>query len=103
MAAPKEADLDLDGIYTFAIQLGKDAGAMLMQGARARMSGGSDGGGVEEKESAVDIVSEVDEGKPLLFSSLSEKEPYGGGDSLSPLESGQGVCASYSSNVRATV
>lgn len=65
MADPTDdVELDLDAIYAFAVQLGKDAGAMLMAGAEARMGGGGDGsgGGFEEKESAVDIVTKTDEG-----------------------------------------
>lgn len=65
MADPTDdVELDLDAIYAFAVQLGKDAGAMLMAGAEARMGGGEDGsgGGFEEKESAVDIVTKTDEG-----------------------------------------
>lgn len=59
-------DVDLGAIYAFAVQLGKDAGDMLMKAAQARFDGGSGGGGggggFEEKESAVDIVTKTDEG-----------------------------------------
>lgn len=71
-------EVDLDAIYTFAVQLGKDAGAMLMAGAQARMGGGGsgnggDGGGAwEEKESAVDIVTKTDEGMLVNFLLLVE-------------------------------
>lgn len=80
MSHPDEAGLDLDAIYAFAIQLGKDAGAMLMEGARARMAGGGDGGGIEEKDSAVDIVTKVDEGRssfPLSRSGAERKADAG--------------------------
>lgn len=59
------SDQELDEIYAFAIQLGKDAGKMLMDGARLRMSG--EGGEGEqkfaEKENAVDIVTKTDTGR----------------------------------------
>ena len=60
MAGPITAE-ELDDIYAFAIQLGKDAGVMLMDAAKLRMASG----GVqksEEKESAVDIVTKTDTG-----------------------------------------
>ena len=56
---------ELSEIYEFAVQLGKDAGRVLMEGATCRM-GGSDGVRVEqaqvEKDSSVDIVTQTDEG-----------------------------------------
>ena len=52
------SDLDLDEIYRFAIQLGKDAGAMLQTAAQARIDGGSQSTHVE-KESAVDLVTQT--------------------------------------------
>ncbi len=56
---------ELDEVYGFAIQLGRDAGDMLMSRARERWNGG-DGGELEvlEKESAVDIVTKTDTGEP---------------------------------------
>jgi hypothetical protein len=51
---------ELDDIYTFAIQLGKDAGAMLQTAANARIAGKARLKSVE-KASAVDIVTETDE------------------------------------------
>ena len=54
--------LDLDEVYTFAIQLGKDAGAMLQSAAEARF-GGSKASEHIEKESAVDIVTQTDIGQ----------------------------------------
>ena len=56
--------MDLDEAYAFAIQLGKDAGAMLTSAAQARFkSGGGGSSAFEEKDSAVDIVTKTDEGK----------------------------------------
>lgn len=58
------SDKELDEIYTFAIQLGKDAGKMLMDGATLRMSSLSGQGEqkFEEKDNAVDIVTKTDTG-----------------------------------------
>lgn len=69
------SDKDLDGIYAFAIQLGKDAGKMLMDGATLRMSS-SPGQGeqkFEEKDNAVDIVTKTDTGMPDLLIELIEE------------------------------
>lgn len=62
------SDKELDGIYAFAIQLGKDAGKILMDRAQLRMSGPAE---VEdqkfvEKENAVDIVTKTDTGNFLM-------------------------------------
>jgi hypothetical protein len=56
------SDLDLDSIYTFAIQLGKDAGQLLQDAAQRRMSG-EDQLEEVEKLNSVDIVTKTDEGK----------------------------------------
>jgi hypothetical protein len=56
------SDLDLDSIYTFALQLGKDAGRMLLEAAQRRMSG-DDQLVEEEKLNSVDIVTKTDEGE----------------------------------------
>ncbi|KAK3305452.1 inositol monophosphatase [Chaetomium strumarium] len=52
----------LDEVYGFAIQLGKDAGKLLLDAAQARI-GGNDSSGQDfcEKDSAVDIVTKTDE------------------------------------------
>ena len=53
----------LDEIYAFAVQLGKDAGNMLMDAARSRFGdSGQTEQAIEEKDSAVDIVTKTDEG-----------------------------------------
>ncbi|KAI4594528.1 hypothetical protein KJ359_008317 [Pestalotiopsis sp. 9143b] len=55
---------ELDEIYAFAVQLGKDAGALLMSFARARWSGtGIPDNAISEKDSSVDIVTKADKGK----------------------------------------
>jgi myo-inositol-1(or 4)-monophosphatase len=53
---------DLDDIYQFAVQLGKDAGAILMDRARLRYEDDSNSEIYTEKENAVDIVTKADEG-----------------------------------------
>lgn len=56
---------ELDDIYAFAVQLGKDAGDLLMSYARTRWSGtGSAAQQLVEKDSSVDIVTKADEGMP---------------------------------------
>jgi myo-inositol-1(or 4)-monophosphatase len=69
-------DSELEEIYQFAIDLGKKAGAKLMDGIHARIGGtisdisSNDTGNAnttsnlafEEKDNAVDIVTQVDEG-----------------------------------------
>jgi hypothetical protein len=62
MASTSESDLDLDSIYAFALQLGKDAGRMLLEAAQRRMSG-DDQLVEEEKANSVDIVTQTDEGE----------------------------------------
>lgn len=55
---------ELNEIYQFAIQLGKDAGKILLDSLERRRTGGSDE--VEEaveKMNAVDIVTQTDNGK----------------------------------------
>lgn len=56
------SELDLDEIYKFAIQLGKDAGRLLLEAAQRRMSGEAQ---LEEEEklNSVDIVTKTDEGE----------------------------------------
>lgn len=60
-------DQELSEVYAFAVQLGKDAGDLLMAAARRRMTGDADSGSsnsieVAEKESSVDIVTQTDHG-----------------------------------------
>ncbi len=63
-------DQELGEIYDFAVQLGKDAGRLLMDFARARW--GDQGSGEQlfsEKDNAVDIVTKADEGMFVLLNS----------------------------------
>ncbi|KAH8736268.1 inositol monophosphatase [Ilyonectria robusta] len=58
-------DKELAEIYAFAVQLGKDAGDMLMAAARRRMDGSGDESSSStvsyvEKENSVDIVTKTD-------------------------------------------
>lgn len=70
------SDAQLEEIYQFAIDLGKKAGAKLMDGIHARIGGTisdissnvasnanmTSNLAFEEKDNAVDIVTQVDEG-----------------------------------------
>jgi myo-inositol-1(or 4)-monophosphatase len=51
---------ELDSIYAFAVDLGKRAGQMLTEAAQIRIDGGN--ATPEQKENAVDLVTETDEG-----------------------------------------
>ena len=64
----------LDEIYAFAVQLGKDAGAMLQQAANLRITGKARSKSVE-KASAVDIVTETDEGMSICASAIGLSGP----------------------------
>lgn len=55
-------ELNLDELYAFALQVGKDAG-QLLQDAQARRISGEQGLVQEEKASSVDIVTKTDEGE----------------------------------------
>lgn len=80
------SDQELSEIYAFAVQLGKDAGDLLMAAARRRMNGDADSGSsnsieVAEKESSVDIVTQTDHGiyQLLLGGSESHADIYSRG------------------------
>lgn len=53
---------DLDAIYAFAVDLGRRAGKLLMDRVEQRISGAA-AQEFEEKENAVDIVTQTDEGE----------------------------------------
>jgi len=61
----------LKKIYDFAVQLGRDAGKMLMDGVEARCGNDTTPGAAAqvqvEKDSSVDIVTQTDEGLWYLF------------------------------------
>ena len=54
---------ELDDVYDFAVQLGKEAGQLLLERAQARSGDGSRTTHVSVKESSVDIVTQTDEGQ----------------------------------------
>lgn len=56
------SDVYLDEIHSFAVQLAKDAGQMLLQAVDTRL-GKQGKAGHDEKESAVDLVTQTDEGQ----------------------------------------
>lgn len=64
-AMDNSSAVDLDEIYAFAVELGKDAGMMLLDAAKLRMSGSSkpEQKNHVQKENAVDLVTETDESK----------------------------------------
>lgn len=57
----------MDEIHAFAVQLGKDAGKMLMDAAKLRMASGGAAHESVEKENAVDIVTKTDTGESDIF------------------------------------
>ncbi|KAI0170047.1 inositol monophosphatase [Pestalotiopsis sp. NC0098] len=66
---------ELDEIYAFAVQLGKDAGALLMSFARARWSGtGTPDNAISEKDSSVDIVTKADKDVEAFIKTAIEKK-----------------------------
>ncbi|KAI9151394.1 Protein qutG [Paramyrothecium foliicola] len=75
------SEQELSEIYAFAVQLGKDAGHLLMQAMQRRMNGDAANGsgpGVEyvQKENAVDIVTKTDNDvEAFIHSSISQKFP----------------------------
>lgn len=55
---------ELDEIYSFAVDLGRKAGDLLMERVEQRISGGEGNSqSFEEKDNAVDIVTQTDEGE----------------------------------------
>jgi myo-inositol-1(or 4)-monophosphatase len=68
MAPTEFTAQELDEVYAFAIDLGKQAGEKLLRGVQGRIDGvpadghGSSNLAFTEKDNAVDIVTQVDEG-----------------------------------------
>lgn len=63
MAVGLPSQDELDEIYAFAKDLGRRAGALLMDRVEQRISGSGDfSQKFEEKDNAVDIVTQTDEG-----------------------------------------
>jgi myo-inositol-1(or 4)-monophosphatase len=58
---------ELDEIYAFAVQLGKDAGAILLERAQERFDGSKQAEQKHvEKVNAVDLVTQTDEGMHIF-------------------------------------
>ncbi|KAF1833238.1 inositol monophosphatase [Decorospora gaudefroyi] len=69
---------ELDDIYTFAVDLGKQAGKMLMEAAQLRISGSCPAPERDhvQKENAVDLVTETDENvEAFIRSQIANKYP----------------------------
>ena len=75
--------IDLDELYAFAVQLGKDAGKLLQDAVDRRCEASQENDQLEhvQKDNAVDLVTQTDEGmtcpyvhdavtSPLLSSAL---------------------------------
>lgn len=58
---PGLSQKELDEIYAFAVDLGRRAGQLLLDGVEKRIDGRGHGA-VSEKDSSVDIVTQADEG-----------------------------------------
>lgn len=81
------SDSQLEEVYSFAVQLGKDAGDMLMLAARRRFDGqGETSASVSyvEKDNSVDIVTATDNGESATIISISET--YGTNNSCIEVE-----------------
>ncbi|KAK3989706.1 protein qutG [Cladorrhinum sp. PSN332] len=61
MAEETLSDKELDEIYAFAIQLGKDAGKLLLQATNLRINNTQQAQSFSEKDNSVDIVTKTDE------------------------------------------
>jgi myo-inositol-1(or 4)-monophosphatase len=65
MSPPQLSQDELKEIYTFALELGKNAGQILMDGVDKRCAGSGADEQVE-KMNSVDIVTQTDKGKKLM-------------------------------------
>jgi len=64
---------ELSEIYDLALEMGKVAGEMLMDGMKKRTTGSSISSlQIEEKDSSVDVVTQVDLGISPLLEGLRE-------------------------------
>lgn len=61
MAVSELTQQQLDEIYAFAVDLGRKAGQLLLESIEKRMDG-EQSREADEKENAVDIVTQTDEG-----------------------------------------
>ncbi|KAF9889744.1 hypothetical protein FE257_007050 [Aspergillus nanangensis] len=75
MAVPDLTQQQLDDIYAFAVDLGRRAGQLLMESIEKRMDG-EEQQTVEEKENAVDIVTQTDEDVEIFIkTAIQNKYP----------------------------
>ena len=63
---------EISDIYDLALEMGKVAGEMLMEGIRKRTIGSTSALQIEEKDSSVDVVTQVDLGISPLLERLRE-------------------------------
>jgi len=63
MPTTSVTEQELDNSYAFAVQLGKNAGKLLLDIAQSRCKG-EETQEAAEKDSSVDIVTKADEGQP---------------------------------------
>ena len=75
MAVTSLTQGELDEIYAFAVDLGRKAGKLLMERVEQRISG-SEGHSqkFEEKDNAVDIVTQTDEGEEFVRPDQRDRE-----------------------------
>lgn len=71
MAVPDLTQQQLDEIYAFAVDLGRKAGQLLLESVEKRI-GGEQSAEADEKENAVDIVTQTDEGSSSICFSIHE-------------------------------
>ncbi|KAJ5432798.1 Protein qutG [Penicillium daleae] len=76
MAAGQLSQDELDEIYAFAVDLGRKAGDLLMERVEQRIAGGDSPQTFEEKENAVDIVTQTDEDvEVFIHNAIQSKYP----------------------------
>ncbi|CEJ58875.1 Putative Protein qutG [Penicillium brasilianum] len=76
MAVGQLSQSELDEIYAFAVDLGRKAGDLLMERVEQRISGCNDPQTFEEKENAVDIVTQTDEDVEIFIrNAIQSKYP----------------------------
>ncbi|KAK7451645.1 inositol monophosphatase [Colletotrichum acutatum] len=69
------SDAELREIYDFAVQLGKEAGEMLMTAAKSRWGSGGETQAFTEKDNSVDLVTKTDTVEAFIHTSVAKKYP----------------------------
>ncbi|OHF04633.1 inositol monophosphatase [Colletotrichum orchidophilum] len=70
------SDAELREIYDFAVQLGKEAGELLMTAAKSRWGSGGETQAFKEKDNSVDLVTKTDtEVEAFIHTSVAKKYP----------------------------